>query len=190
MGLFDKLRNNVKSTNAPALDKSQKSVTFTFGALPESLDQLKSLPEASLDTPFKTAALAVCALCALAADFEIGKEMLNFLKGPEPLSNMDISFLKDRFTDQNNVFIPFSYFDGAKPENDYTPSEPFTLTLKAGPYAYDTDGYVRLDLVSNGADSPRPITLRQKGDQWFLNPGTEKGVMVGIRKAKSLDKWA
>ena len=57
-----------------------------------SLDELKSLPEASLDSPFKTAALAVCALCAYAADRGVGTEMLNYIKGPRPLSNYEISF--------------------------------------------------------------------------------------------------
>ena len=39
--------------------------SFTFTALPESITQLQSLPEADMGTPFKTAALAVCALCAV-----------------------------------------------------------------------------------------------------------------------------
>ena len=78
---------------------------------------MKALPEATLDTPFKTAALTVCALCAYAAAPEVGKEMLNFLKGPKPLSPMEISFINDRFREVK--YVPFSYFKGAVPENDY-----------------------------------------------------------------------
>lgn len=190
MSIFDKIRNNSQTQQAPAqstFDKSQKSATISFAALPESLAQLQALPEASLDTPFKTAALTLCALCAYAAEPTIGIEMLNYLRGPAgPMSNYDLSFLKDRFMDAG-VYIPFSYFDGAKPENDYTPSEPFTVTISAGPYAYQNDGYATLDIRSGGADSPRQITLRQKGNQWFL---WEQRVMVGVRKPKSLDPWA
>ena len=184
MGLFDKIKANAVSKDEP---KPQASATFVFAALPESLDEMKTLPEAALDTPFKTAALTICALCAYAADKTVGKEMLNFLRGPEPLSNHDISFLNDRFTDKNNLFVPFSYFDGAVPGNDYTPSEPFTLKITTNPYSFQNEGYATVLLTSGGADSPRQIKLRQKGNQWFL---TEQFVMVGIRQAKSLDPWA
>ncbi len=73
MGLFDKLKNTAASAvggavNNAAMSIGNKSETFTFTALPESLAQMQALPEASLDSPFKTAALTVCALCAYAAD--------------------------------------------------------------------------------------------------------------------------
>ena len=42
---------------------------------------------------------------------QIGIEMLNWLKGPSPLSNQEISFIDDRFRD-GKTYIPFSYFDG------------------------------------------------------------------------------
>ena len=51
MGLFDKMKQ------AAATAGGNQTVTFTFQALPESLAQMQALPEASLDTPFKTAAL-------------------------------------------------------------------------------------------------------------------------------------
>ena len=110
MGLFDKMKQ------ATATAGGNQTVTFTFQALPESLAQMQALPEASLDTPFKTAALTVCALCAYGADKTIGQEMLNWLRGPRPLNGQDISFLNDRFRDGKS-YIPFSYFVGASPEN-------------------------------------------------------------------------
>ena len=54
---------------------------------------MQALPEAAMSNPFQTAALTVCALCAYAADSTIGAEMLNWLRGPRPLSPYDISFL-------------------------------------------------------------------------------------------------
>lgn len=104
MSIFDKLKKNaqtaVKSAAASAFASEE---TFTFAALPESLAEMKALPEASLASPFATAALTVCALCVFAADKQIGTEMLNFLRGPRPLSNHDISFLNDRFSDGHHV---------------------------------------------------------------------------------------
>lgn len=135
MGLFDKLKNTAASAvggavNNAAMSIGNKSETFTFTALPESLAQMQALPEASLDSPFKTAALTVCALCAYAADKNIGTEMLNWLRGPRPLNGTEISFLNDRFRD-GKTYIPFSYFEGATPDNDYTPSEPFRITVQS-----------------------------------------------------------
>ncbi len=183
MGIFDNLKNMAQSV-APSGNESR---TFTFAALPESLEQLKALPEASLDSPYKTAALTVCALCAYAAAPEIGKEMLNFLKGPAPLSNYDISFLNDRFRDSK--VVPFSYFQGATPENDYTPNAPFTLTVSSNPYSFQNENYATLYIRSGGADNPRQVELRKKPStgQWFLN---QQMLLGGIRTPKSADPWA
>ena len=177
MSIFDKL------TNTPACGKSQ---TFVFAALPESLVQMQAMPEATLRDPFHTAALAVCALCVYAADRHIGTEMLNWLRGPRPLSPFDISFLNDRFRDGHHVI--FSYFAGAKPENNYTPTRPFTLTIEAGPYADANPGYKKLHIRSGGADNAREIVLRQKGDgQWLL---WDQFLLLSIRPPKSADPWA
>ena len=186
MSIFDSLKNGAQA--APdASQPAQGSFTFTFDALPESVDEMKALSEAALDTPYKTAALTVCALCAYAAAPEIGREMLNFLKGPAPLSQYEISFLNDRFRDGKHV--PFSYFAGAVPENDYTPSQPFSVTVFFNPYSFQNEGRATLHLNSGGADSPRQIKLRLKPSEgkWYLE---EQMILVGIRTPKSADPWA
>ncbi|MBP3469092.1 MAG: hypothetical protein J6K26_06205 [Lachnospiraceae bacterium] len=186
MGIFDKLNNPAAATQEQAVSMPVNDrETFTFAALPESVEEMKALPEAALDSPFKAAALTVCALCAYAADTEIGIGMLNFLKGPQPLSEYDKSFLKDRF--RGKTYVPFSYFEGTSPENDYTPKSPFTVTVTSDNYSYAEQGYAKLFIRSSGADSPRPIKLRQKGNQWFL---WEQYLMPDIRKPKSADPWA
>ena len=191
MSIFDKLKRNVtdaiKNVAGEAVSRAViKSENFSFSALTESLEQLKALPEASLDCPYKTAALTVCALCAYAADKAIGTEMLNFLRGPRPLSNHEISFLNDRFSE--STYVPFSYFKGATPENDYTPTSPFTLEVESNVTSAANEGYMKLLIQSGGADSPRNVTLRMRGDgKWFL---WEQFLMVGIRTPKSKDPWA
>ena len=188
MGIFDKLNQ----VSAPAADAGtqfagSKRETFTFSALPESLAQMQALPEASLDSPFKTAALTVCALCAYAADKQIGTEMLNWLRGPRPLGGQEISFLNDRFRG-GKTYIPFSYFAGATPDNNYTPSQPFTITVESNHTSDDMEGYKKLFIASGGADSPRPIRLRMKGDgRWFL---WEQYLLPDIRHPKASDPWA
>ena len=124
MSIFDKL----KSTAQQAVSTAAQSIgnrreTFTFTSLPESLAEMQALPEAKLDTPFATAALTVLALCAYAADRSTGTEMLNWLRGPRPLNGQDISFLNDRFRD-GKTYLPFTYFAGSTPDNNYTPAVP------------------------------------------------------------------
>lgn len=187
MSIFDKIRKNVQtavtSAAAPAFGGEQ---TFTFAALPESLAQMQALPEAALTSPFATAALTVCALCAYAADKTIGRDMLNFLRGPRPLSNHEISFLNDRFSEVQ--YVPFSYFKGAVPANDYTPDTPFTITVTSGPYSDANEGYKKLYIKSGGADSPREIVLRRLGDgRWML---WDQFLLLSIRKSRTEDPWA
>lgn len=185
MSIFDRLKKVVATTPTatPAATVQQK--TFTFAVLPESLAQMQALPEAALENPFQTAALTVCALCAYAADKSIGTKMLNWLRGPRPLSPHDLSFLNDRFREGHHV--PFSYFAGSTPENDYTPEQPFTLTFEEGPYADINPGYKKLHIRSGGADSPREIVLRQTAEgKWCL---WDQFLLVSIRQPKSQNPW-
>ena len=193
MGLFDKIFNegtNIARNAANSVGSSlcNKSETFTFQFLPESVEQLKALPEASLDTPFKTAALTLCALCAWAASPAIGKDMLNFLKGPAPLMPGEISFINERFRD-NSPLLPFSYFEGAKPGNDYTPDKPFRVTITSNAYSKRDDTHFTVWIKSGGADYPRDVALRLEPSEgkWYL---VEQHLLVGIREAKSADPWA
>ena len=192
MGIFDKLKNAASQAVGNAVKQGvsnlgNKSETFTFDALPESVAQLQAFPEATLDSPFKTAALTLCALCAYAADKQIGIEMLNFLKGPKPLTPFEISFIDDRLRD-GKTYVPFSYFKGATPDNNYTPDEPFTVTVSSNLYSDANEGYMKLFLRSGGADSPREVVLRMKGDgRWFL---WDQMLLPDIRQPKAADPWA
>ena len=189
MSIFDKLKSNAPQTsNTDAVNVGNKREVFTFSALPESLAEMQMLSEASLDTPFKTAALTVLALCAYAADRDIGTEMLNFLRGPRPMNGQDISFLNDRFRD-GKTYLPFTYFAGATPENNYTPTQPYTVVIESNHVSGAEDGYMKLFIPCGGADSPRPIKLRRRGSdgKWFL---WEQYLLTGVRTPKAADPWA
>lgn len=161
---------------------------FTFDYLPRSLAQMQALPEASLDTPFKTAALTVLALCVYAEDKNAGTEMLNWLRGPRPLSGYDISFLNDRFRGGKS-YLPRTYFVGSTPENNYTPAEPHTIAVLSSHVSTAEAGYMKLFIPCGGADDPRPVKLRQRGSdgKWFL---WEQYLLTGVRTPKAADPWA
>ena len=187
MSIFDKLKKGAAEVAKTATQRfTNKSETFTFASLPESLAEMKALPEAELTSPYQTAALTLCALCVYAADKNIGTEMINWLRGPRPLSGMDISFLNDRFRDGTHV--PFSYFEGATPENDYTPTVPFKVTVESNPYSDANEGYMKLFIKSSGADNAREVVMRKLGDgRWML---WDQMLLVSIRDPKSKNPWA
>ena len=189
MGIFDKLKGADQQTvTASVQSVGSKKETFVFPSLPESLADMQALPEAALDTPFKTAALTVLALCAYAADKNIGTEMLNWLRGPRPLNGQDISFINDRFRG-GKTYLPFTYFVGATPDNNYTPTEPYTLVVESSHVSGEEAGYMKLFIPCGGADAPRPVKLRQRGSdgKWFL---WEQYLLTGVRESKSADPWA
>ena len=170
----------IKSASTP-----KESKTFTFDSLPKTLDEMKNLPEASLDNPFKTAALTVCALSVFPENKEAAKEMLNFLKGPQPLSPFQKQFLRDRLV--GKAYVPRSYFAGTSPSNNYQPSIPYTVTVEENPYSFNNEGYATLWIRSSGADTPRQVQMRAKGDKWYL---WEIFLLPDIRVPAELDPWA
>ena len=116
--------------------------TFVFQKLPKTVNELLSLKEARLDTPFKTAALAMLSLCVYKENKELCFEMLNALKGPAKLSPFEIQFLNDRL--KGKEYKPYSFFNGATKENGYTPTMPYTITVKQNPYSFPEENYATL----------------------------------------------
>lgn len=161
---------------------------LTFPSLPTNLEQLKALPEASLTDPYAVAALSVLALTPFATNREESIAMLNFLKGPDPLNPAEIQQISDRFMD-GKFYKVNSFFAGATPQNNYTPSKPYTVEVSVTPYSFENQGWAVMYLHSGGADNPRPVKLRQKPStgQWFL---VEIQYLGDIRIPVAEDKWA
>lgn len=151
-----------------------------------TLPAFEQLPQAAMETPFDTAALTVLAFCAYPSNPEESLKMLNFLRGPRPLSEMEQQFIRDRFRDKD--YVPRSYFDGAVPQNDYTPSVPLCVSVCDNLYSYQNSGYAKLLLKSGGADTPREIVLRlAKDNKWYL---WDQFLLAGIREPESQNPWA
>lgn len=153
------------------------SQAMTFSALPKTADALRAMPESALTSPFQTACLTVLALVRYEQSPQDCIDMLNFLKGTQPMSAYETKFLHDRLNGRG--YIPRSFFAGASPKNNYQPSVPYCLTLEETPYSYAQEGYVSLYVRSSGADFPRQIKLCTKGKQWFL---WEQFLLTDIRR--------
>lgn len=199
MGIFDILKGAlgsavkkevIKATNnvASSVGKgSNRTESFVFTALPKNLAELRELPEASLDSAFKTAALTVAALCRFNESPEDTFEMLDFLKGPEQVSTYEKQFIRERLN--GKAYKMLAFFEGATPENNYKPNEPFKITVIENPYSFDNENWAMLYVKSGGDDSPSGIKLRKKPstNQWFLN---DIQCLSDIRVPVSEDPWA
>ena len=202
MALFDmfknKAENALKKTVSSAATQGigavsagiknigNKKEKVVFSSLPTSFEEFKALPQAAMSTPFDTAAMTVLAFCYYPQNKELALQMLNYLRGPRPLSGGDISFYADRFRDGD--YVPRSYFEGATPANDYTPAEPYSIVVSENPYSYQNEGYATLYMTSGGADSPRSVQLRlAKDGKWYL---WEQFILADIRKPESENPWA
>ncbi|MBR4762427.1 MAG: hypothetical protein IK086_07315, partial [Clostridia bacterium] len=152
-------------------------------------DEMRAMTEFNLTDPFTVLAFSVAAMNRYPTDREACKEMLNALKGPEPLTQRELQFINDRFMDGRD-YVARSYFGGTSPENDYTPSQPYTVKITEQFNSRENEGYIKLFLKSAGADTPRQLTLRCKPStgEWFL--WEFGGILSGIRMPKSADKWA
>ena len=205
MAFFDMLKNKAaqaagaagakaaselgQAARSAAANAGNKTYTVTLSTIPANLEELKSLPEGALKEPEHAAALTIAALCMYPVDKEACFEMLNYLQGPRGLSVSDQQFIADRFRDKD--YVPRSYFVGATPDNNYEPSQPYTIKFFENPYARQNidEGYLTLQVESGGADSPRQIRLRTKPStgEWFL---WEQFILSDIRPPKAADPWA
>lgn len=195
MGFFDmlagkaanQLGNTAKQAVGNAVAKgSNKTEKIVFQSMPMSYEEFTSLPQAKIETPFETAAMTVLAFCFYPADKEMCLKMLDYLRGPRPLSGIDKSFIADRFRDKD--YVPRSYFNGATPDNDYMPTEPYTIEISENPYSYEVDGMAKLFVRSGGADALRAIELRKAKDgKWYL---WEQYILSDIRQPESSNPWA
>lgn len=208
MGLLDSLKNALRSEAKQTINSTTrkavndlgksveksvhhamtcKSVKFTFNSLPKNVDELKALPESKLDTPFKTVALTLAALCNYANDAEATFEMLEFLNGPDDVNGRDRQFIADRL--DCKTYKPFSFFQGATPKNNYTPNMPYTITVSDNEYSYSEEVWATMYVQSGGADSPGIVKLRKKPStgQWFVN---DIQCLTDIRIPVAEDKWA
>ena len=198
MSFLSSLKNAVNSikkvfsnsTNEVVNAVNSSASTFVFDKLPSTLEELKARPEANLKDKHGVIALVIVALNVYGNDKQAGIDMLNFLKGPSPLSNYEIQFIDDCFTDKK--YVPRSFFNGATPENSYEPSKPYTIVVRETPHSNDAikEGYYTGYVTSGGADTPRPVMVRQKAStkQWFLN--SYPGLLSGVRLPANQDPWA
>ena len=103
MDLFNNNGNRPENQGANAGGGRQ---TVQFSSLPATMDQFTALPQAQLQSPYETAAMFVLTLNSFLQNKDEFTAMVNFLKGPAPLSPRELSLFKTQVTD----YLCRSYF--------------------------------------------------------------------------------
>ena len=85
------------------------------------------------------------------------------------MNGQDISFLNDRFRD-GKTYLPFTYFAGATPDNNYTPTQPYTIRVESNHVSGEEQGYMKLFIPCGGADSTPPHQTPSAGQRREMVP--------------------
>ena len=161
---------------------------ITIQELPGNLQEFEALA-GDTRAPEKICALFLCALSLFDGDKDEGTAAMNLLRGPRSMTPYVQQFLRDRL--RGKSYLPLAYFEGATPQNGYQPTVPYVLNVLADSSLQDMEpGYLCVFLKTAGADSPRPVKLRQKGStgEWFL--WEYSCILSIIRIPTAGDQWA
>ncbi|MBR5306511.1 MAG: hypothetical protein IKU47_06290 [Oscillospiraceae bacterium] len=173
------------NTDLVSKEETADGVKYVFNALPQNADDINALLEVYPQSDkHNTAALFMASLVRYIENTDDGLAMIDALKGPQPLSDSDKAFIKERFSDKK--YLPKAYFEGAVPENNYEPENPWTIIIYDDPVEAP-EGYSYVNVKTSGADNPRRICMRIKDDNHYL--WEYNGVFLSIRLPAEEDPW-
>ena len=185
----------------------KKQFTYTFNALPRNIEELKTLEVENrkyFESQYFVAALFICCLNRIADNSADAWEMINYLRthtatvgtnGISLVSNADMqNIVQSNLVGKDSNGFPKvnglrSFFAGSSPENLYTPTTPYVVTVveAAADPILEENGvtYARLHIISSGADSPQgPLTLRKTNNHGWLIWDGEKGFTMSKKAQK------
>ena len=109
-----------KETGGSPQQETFGGIQVVFDALPQTAGDIEALLEYyPLSDPRHTGAFFITSLVRYVDSADDGLAMIDVLRGPQPMNGMEQDFIKDRLRDK--TYLPGAYFEGAAPENDYTP---------------------------------------------------------------------
>ena len=183
----------VSSSREPSEVEGVKKITYTFNALPRNIEELKTLEVNDREyfkSPHFVTALFICCLNRLPDNSTDTWEMINYLRthtatvGEDNIMKMfndDIQNIVQHLLDPDDNGFPSvnglrSYFAGSSPDNQYTPTTPYQVTIVEKSDVYTTkDGnlYAKLYVESSGRDYlGEPLRLRKvEGHDWLVYSG-------------------
>lgn len=141
-------------------------------SIPSDLDAFLELRDDLAQTPQGGAAIFVTAMLMYEQDKELGLQAFTIALDRNLLSKNQSGYkgFVPKRSFQSNLrsyfaprsYIGRSYVKGTSPEKGYTlPDAPYRMQLSTNIHSEQSDGSMRVFIKSSGADSPRPVTLKQ-----------------------------
>jgi hypothetical protein len=169
------------------------SQNIQVGKIPQSVEEFVALRDQIARTPQGGAATMILALLAFAEDASLGQACLAAAVAPERLVEgragygghglgvRDLQLIQMQIGNQPH--IPRSYVQGAIPENGYAlPDPPYPFAFQSNPHSGDeASGEYKVFIVSSGADSARPLTLR-RDEEGIWRAREWSSLLVGVRQ--------
>lgn len=170
---------------AITIEVIEGGVQVIFQQLPQTASDMQAM----VDLYSQADARIICAFfhAALVRYPESAEDcfaMMDILRGPQPLSDTDKAFIKERLSDK--LYLPRAYFEGAVPQNEYQPEDPWTIIIYDDPVT-PPEGYAYTMVKTSGADSSRRIVMRIKDDLNYL--WEYNAALLSIRLPASEDPW-
>jgi hypothetical protein len=170
-------------------------ITKTINKLPTNMEDFVALRNELSSTPEGGAALFVTAMLMYSQDealgmqaFTVALDQQRLVEGGTKAVYMGFSPAPGVAQDIRNYYgkhkdhLGNAYIVGTTYTNNYKlSSPPYKIEFTRNNYTEQTDGSMRIFIKCNGADSPRPITLK-KNNRGVWKVTTYSSLFVGVRK--------
>jgi len=187
---------NVSSDELSDVIDGQRTITYTFNALPRNMEELKTLEVNDREyfkSPHFVTALFICCLNRITDNSSDAWHMINYLRTHTAtvgennifkVSNVAMQGIAQRLMEKDPNGFPVSnglrsYFAGSSPDNQYTPTEPYQVTVveKVSNVYTTEDGFLCAKLYVKSSGSKNligPLKLRKvEGHDWMVYSGEE-----------------
>ena len=148
-------------------DLPSDAEVFSFNELPKTLDEMAKLPEISMDTPYKTAALTVLAYTAFEEHPQESQKMFQTLCGSRALCESEWQILTKNIREDASSIK--NHFCGSVMGNEYVPDKPYTLGIMESDDSFEKEGFAVLYIVSGRNEKAGSVRLRLSNDgKWYF----------------------
>lgn len=168
--------NNPQANNIRQVVTNKNLPDVSIASIPQTIDEFSSLTQQN-NTPEGTVAMTIVAMWIYAEDQDLGQKAMSVIAHPEvqnpgqkgvngvQLRNIDLQRMKDRL--KGKRYLPQSYFRGTMPPQ-YSATLPYVVATFTNPHSNIGKGAIKVMVYCNGADSPRPVTVKPHNGTWKL----------------------
>ncbi|MDO4695495.1 MAG: hypothetical protein Q4A53_01965, partial [Porphyromonas sp.] len=172
---------------------SGQSGSVSFNRFPASVEEFRDVRNQIAKTPHGAAALNIMALEMYRRNPQIGQQCLEIM-GTKDYIHPQGSLMNKLKGGHKKPYQYAAYLDGARYDNGYNPTKPYTIRVKVDEgrqYTKSNNGipYLNLYIINNGGDKPARVKLTKydrnnmdKNNQYFLTD--ESDVFYNVRDIK------